>query len=864
MKEAKGYDEKNIDSCVFICEKIDSLSQLCPTSFADYIIRANIIWADQSPTLEGWDQHLRKTEDLLETYGRLLNQDSLMKTKYLLQYERCRCEDNKGEYDKTLDCYTRLLYDLPEHLPDEMSLRFVLPLSIGLVYYEKGDYVNALIWNKLAEEHLPDSYIHYRGYLYDYYGKYYWAQGDLRKAEYNFKKSVEEFLKNIDPDDPKDKSVDAITDLASFYVSQKKWAQGEYYLEMAMKMRLEKDWSIAHIYHQYANLYFAQHKYTKALYRIDEAIIAAKKIKQGRYYLVGEYSSLRGEILAKLGDIDEAMVCFQEGLFHFSEIFESGNYSENPDPKNSPNKIGLLKTLDKKAEILLNNFKKVNSDLDFLNWSHSAYQSAISLIKILRTEYVEDKTKEFLSEQWFRVFESAIATADRLYRETGEPLYLEQAFKYSETSKALSLLENLADIQAKEFAGVPDETLQEEFSFKYRISKLEYLLDTTSLESKKAELRATLMREKKEFKKWIKKLESDYEAYFRLKYDPKVASLKEVQKRLSKEDVLIQYFYGEKKMYTFGVTSKKITFHSFPVTAAFNNSLNVFINSTRKRKGLTNEPKIKNFLKHGHFLYNKLIAPFSLKKKKIIIIPDGRLNNLPFSALPVNEKYFPNPKDLEYLLKKHIVTANYSASVMFRQKIINRKNKNWTKPLLIIAPENFPNNSQLEIETEDLEEKFAGKVKLLRNPNKEETLAALKTGFENIFIFTHAAASGKDPYLQLSNDTLFLRDLYANPIKAEMVLLGACETGLGRNQKGEGVLSLSRGFAYQNVPNTLMTLWKVREGTSYELSINFLDLILNKNLDRPEALHQVQLELLNNSSGNKLPFFWAGFVLVGE
>jgi len=94
--------------------------------------------------------------------------------------------------------------------------------------------------------------------------------------------------------------------------------------------------------------------------------------------------------------------------------------------------------------------------------------------------------------------------------------------------------------------------------------------------------------------------------------------------------------------------------------------------------------------------------------------------------------------------------------------------------------------------------------------------------------------------------------------------LSACRTGVGKDQKGEGVFSLARGFAGIGIPSTLTTLWSVENKAIYELTELFYKQF-DKGVPLDIALQQAQIEWLNTASkGDQLPYSWAGMVLVGN
>ncbi len=95
------------------------------------------------------------------------------------------------------------------------------------------------------------------------------------------------------------------------------------------------------------------------------------------------------------------------------------------------------------------------------------------------------------------------------------------------------------------------------------------------------------------------------------------------------------------------------------------------------------------------------------------------------------------------------------------------------------------------------------------------------------------------------------------------MILDACEMGIGQMQPGEGVMSMATGFAYSGAPSTLMSLWQLDEKSSRFLIKRFIT-ALHTQQPKDVAWQQAQLAYLEESSGNKHPFFWASLIPVGD
>jgi CHAT domain-containing protein len=110
---------------------------------------------------------------------------------------------------------------------------------------------------------------------------------------------------------------------------------------------------------------------------------------------------------------------------------------------------------------------------------------------------------------------------------------------------------------------------------------------------------------------------------------------------------------------------------------------------------------------------------------------------------------------------------------------------------------------------------------------------------------------------------LRLNDIYRLQLNADLVVLGACRTGLGKQLRGEGMIGLSRGFIYAGVPRVVVSLWDVPDQETAQLMQSFYRNLLKQKLPVGAALRQAQVEMWERAESNA-PFFWAAFSLQGD
>ena len=113
----------------------------------------------------------------------------------------------------------------------------------------------------------------------------------------------------------------------------------------------------------------------------------------------------------------------------------------------------------------------------------------------------------------------------------------------------------------------------------------------------------------------------------------------------------------------------------------------------------------------------------------------------------------------------------------------------------------------------------------------------------------------------IENELLYVRELYNLSLNADMVVLSACETGLGEIQRGEGIISLARAFSYAGAKSIITTLWQVNDQKTKILMIDFYK-YLRRGLPKQEALWRAKLDFMRKTSSD--PYFWAGFIGIGN
>ena len=110
---------------------------------------------------------------------------------------------------------------------------------------------------------------------------------------------------------------------------------------------------------------------------------------------------------------------------------------------------------------------------------------------------------------------------------------------------------------------------------------------------------------------------------------------------------------------------------------------------------------------------------------------------------------------------------------------------------------------------------------------------------------------------------LRLHDIYNLNLPADLVVLSACQTGVGKQIKGEGLIALTRGFMYAGAARVVASLWKVDDRATAELMAEFYKQMFTDG-QRPAAALRAAQRKLSQQPRWRSPYYWAGFVLQGE
>ncbi len=630
-----------------------------------------------------------------------------------------------------------------------------------------------------------------------------------------------------------------------------------------------------------------------ALSYFDKAIQSATNEADGfsNFPQIATAYTQKGNALLHISQYDDAITAFQKGLQITALDFDENDVKINPSMDQIIQKLSSLDLVTGKARAFLAKYKNNNKEED-LYLASDHYLLATKMIDAIRQGYNTTASKHILAEKSNQIYEQAIETSDVLFQKTNDVKYLEQAFIFAESNKAITLLESMTKEMALNVSGIPDSLLGKERKLNIKLNFSEKLLAEAKAQKQNQEYVDRLEKErfdlKEKYKKLLREIEQSYPKYYQLKYAYETASVQKIQDELlDKEKALVEYFVGDQFIYSFLITKKDFKVEKIKNTPA----LTEMINQIKQSLSVSPESKTftqdyQNFSKSAHGLYN-LILESQLSKiddkiDQLIIIPDGLLGFVPFDILlfktPDLENPNYSPSHLSYLMNRFVVSYNYSSTLFFNTKKEEVESLNF----IAFAPsfqqgkkitERTCSESDLyelkcaASEVNQINENFNGKV-LEGAPSTKNYFLEQANNYNVIHLATHACVNEENALLNrihFSDDYITMYDLLSLKLNADLVVLSACNTGTGEIVKGEGVMSLSRGFIQSGAEATLMSLWAVDDCATSDIMISFYE-NLNNGETKNVALKKAKENYINSASDKAKahPYYWAAFAQFGD
>jgi CHAT domain-containing protein/Tfp pilus assembly protein PilF len=558
----------------------------------------------------------------------------------------------------------------------------------------------------------------------------------------------------------------------------------------------------------------------------------------------------------------------------------------------------------------LGNFSFLKRSQGNLTEALTDMESAINIIEELRSKIISQDLRTSYFASVYDYYEFYIDLLMELHQQNPNQGYDAKALNASERGRARSLLDILAESGADIKKGVDPQLLAEEKRLLQRLNALDQTRQLNPGERDFEELKQEIEAVRRELRNLEVEIKRNSPQYANLQY-PEPLTASEIQQQvLDEETVLLVYSLGRDRSFLWLVSTTEVKIYQLPKRSDIEVLAQSFLEEIQS---LAVVPP------SGEKLSQMLLSPVinQLGNKRLAIVGDGILQTVPFAALPISQGGTEGGQNGGYtpLIVQHEIVNLPSASslAILREQVQGRTPA--PKKVAVIADPVFEENdprfqiaSSTKTETNDVKkivlrqslEDFLGKsfgrleytrqeaevifalvpdnlerLALDFNANRNTAINPNLAEYQIVHFATHGLLNESQPELSGLVFSLYdeqgtekagflqLSDIFNLTLSADLVVLSACQTGVGQNIRGEGLVSLTRGFMYAGAERVVVSLWAVADNSTSELMQNYYRKILETGSNPATAMREVQLEMIQSNNYNA-PYYWAAFVFQGE
>lgn len=557
------------------------------------------------------------------------------------------------------------------------------------------------------------------------------------------------------------------------------------------------------------NSHLKNKAWTQALDAYREAL---EKLSKQEIRLRATVWQQMGVVFDGLKQYDKALEAFDKALQLFDESREEQQNER-------------LLALNARANTYLHIYE-ARQNLDTLYLAMDAFAESMELLNDRQLNLLHTESRQKDIALHYDLFEGAIACQLARWELEKDSSFLWQAFRWSEASKGLMLREKWSE----------DEPAPQE-----QTSPLAKALWTTD------------------------------------------AAAARLQQQLRGDRGLLAFFAGPRKLFWFFLKDERLSAGQIDhisrldqLVAELGQSLTQY-----PLAGSEQQVKLDSFYQAtAGALYRQLWLPIEAVFRgtsSLIIVPDGTLAYLPFSVLLSDKpKVSMRYKTYPYLLNEYQISYAYSTTLLARA--LHQPGLGNKATCLAVAPVfdgHSPALSPLTYNTVEVEG-LARAIGANTLQAEQATLAKfleMAPNYRILHLATHGIANiqrSEFSFLAFSlsdedqEGRLYVSDLYQLDLPVEMIVMSACESGIGRFQAGEGAISVGRGFAAAGARSLIATLWSVNDAKTADFMQAFYRQ-LERGATKDEAIRKVQQDYLKQvRQADAHPFYWAAFLPIGD
>ena len=763
---------------------------------------------------------------------------------------------------------------------------------------------------------------------YNNIGEVYRKKSEYDKALEYYQKSLEIRLEVFE--EKHTDVASSYNNIGEVYRNKSEYDKAVEYYQKSLELRLEelgeKHPRVATSYNNIGTIYAEKSECDKALEYYQKSLdIFIEKFGEKHPRVAASYNNI-GDVYADKSEYGKALEYYHLGMAaNLRDFTDTKDITKVPKMTDFIVHTRLLQSLQKKARILADSSLDLSGVAELTNIPNRQklalqhYRTCDNLITKARREISNKSDKLALGETANAIYTESVNLCLDM-AETCAPdsadYYKQMAFRFAEKTKAAVLSEALAGAEAMKFTGIPDSLLKKEKDLKTDIAHYKNVLAKQSDSAKNQKFRNKLFSANRSYDALISTFENQYPRYHNLKYRQSGVSVKQLQNSLSRNTALMSYLKSDSSLTVFLITPKHMKVTRTQKADDYRRLIERF-------RMLLTPPQNKQKSKYitvAHRLYRQLF-PMELPGNihNLVIIPDGKMALIPFEPL-ITDKNIKKPNDFSqypYLIKQYNISYSYSAD-LYHQNATKEAEESSRHDWLALAPVFSEKTGVTSLRTREMlsnldsisndslntrgklldgqqisslpgtEEEVKNVFKQFKRKDKKALVKLhekaseeyVKSGELKKYKFLHFASHGivntQKPELSgivLAQDStsqedgiLHTGEIYNLTLNADLTILSACRTGIGKVREGEGLMGLTRALLYAGSKNTIVSLWKVVDVSTKKLMVDFYTNVLERKAlsqSYTEALRQAKLKMISNGTYAN-PFFWSPFILVGK
>lgn len=675
-------------------------------------------------------------------------------------------------------------------------------------------------------------------------------------------------------------------------------------IDLGKQVGVNRSRTLGKYYDNLGFLYYSQRKNKDLSIRIlKKGLIQNSRFTNQEYWIASSYTNL-GSVYLDAGVFDSAKVMLKEALRlksalypedhpeisfsyeHVASAFSGindldsalyyynralGITARNPIPKISesmilnPYLLNYAYTISNRSKLLKEKFLKTK-DIKFLDDAFLSFTIIDSVLQKSYENYEWETSKTSYLRTLSDFYDTYMDICYSLYEIKNDAQFAYKGLHCMESTRYLSVLDNQNKFQNQYFVKNP-KLLDRDLNMRGLLVQQYYLL---SIADKQSTPDST-----KKIQAKLNELAQHYSAFqdsLKINQNNPLTQLKldkSIHNSIPKKQLIVEFKETENSFYIIGIDEEQILFRKITKSAKLVDAINELNQVVSTPPVLESFSANKISFKHNaELVYKMLLADFHdllMSSKITYIIPDHSLYPLPFEILLPTKETKERYADFNYLINKLPITKALSIRLLLQQR---EEQQVYKGPVLAFgSTESSMGLGSVEEEINTIGEYFSVDKNIGEFCRTDHFLNKAAD-----YPLIHLALHGKqDPANQhrshlvfSEGDTLFAYSLYSIKLNNPLVLLSACESGIGNQHDGEGIFSMARAFSLAGASSVYMNLWEVNDNTASILSGNFYK-ALKKNESPQIALQLAKLDYLKNKDDYlSHPYFWTSAQLISN